>query len=165
VSASCLKEWSTPGKSWGLLSNYQYDFWCHYSLVDHFVTLEEQARQAFLTKQHLVVVFLDTEKACNTAWQYRILWTLNHWKLKAELPIFYSSLCLIYNFESSLVPSYHLLTHRRMASAGSSPHFYPICQCHQWNHLSGVHRPIMCSLKVGNFAICYRSKVESGKWF
>jgi hypothetical protein len=31
--------------------------------MDHIVSLEKQARQAVLTKQHLVGVFFDTEKA------------------------------------------------------------------------------------------------------
>jgi hypothetical protein len=32
-------------------------------------------------------VFSDTEKANDTAWQYRILWTLHHWQLQCHLPV------------------------------------------------------------------------------
>jgi hypothetical protein len=39
---------------WGLLLSYQCGFWCKHSSVDHLVTMEEQARQAFLTKKNLV---------------------------------------------------------------------------------------------------------------
>jgi hypothetical protein len=74
-------------ESQGLLSNYQCSFHCSRSSVDHLITLEEQARQAFFIKQHLVGIFFDIEKVCDTALQYRILWTLDHWKLKEQLQI------------------------------------------------------------------------------
>jgi hypothetical protein len=50
-------------ESRGLVLNHHCGFQCHHSLVDHLITLEEQARQAFLTKQHQVVVFFDIGKA------------------------------------------------------------------------------------------------------
>jgi hypothetical protein len=45
------------------LPNYQCGFRRKRSSVDHLVTLGVQARQSFLTKQHLVVVFFVIEKA------------------------------------------------------------------------------------------------------
>jgi potassium voltage-gated channel Eag-related subfamily H protein 8 len=57
----------------GLLSNIQCSCRHNRSSVDQLEFLEEQIRQAFLAKQHLV------EKAYDTAWRYGILRTLHHW--------------------------------------------------------------------------------------
>jgi hypothetical protein len=75
-------------ESQGLLSNIQCGFRRNRSSVDHLVSLEEQIRQTFLTKQHLVAEFFDIEKAYDTAWRYAILRTLHHWQIKGHLPIF-----------------------------------------------------------------------------
>jgi hypothetical protein len=40
---------------------------------DHLVPVEEETRWAFLTKQHLLGVFFDSEKACDIAWRCGIL--------------------------------------------------------------------------------------------
>jgi hypothetical protein len=58
--------------------------------VDHLAMLEEQARQTFLTKQHLVGVVFDIEEAYDIAWRYRSLQTLYHWNLKGQRSIFFT---------------------------------------------------------------------------
>lgn len=61
--------------------NYQCDFKCNHSLVDHHVMLEELARQAILTKQHLVGVLFGIKKAYDSL----AIWdSLNLYLLESE---------------------------------------------------------------------------------
>jgi hypothetical protein len=55
------------------------------SLITHLIMLEEQAMQAFFTKQHLLGAVFDIERAYDTAWQCGIHQTLNCWKLNGQL--------------------------------------------------------------------------------
>jgi hypothetical protein len=59
--------------SWDLLLAIYCGFGRNCFLMDHLVSREEQVRQSFLTKWHLMVVFFDINEACDAAWQYGIL--------------------------------------------------------------------------------------------
>jgi len=58
------------------------------STTDHLVRLESFIREAFIRKQHAVVVFFDLEKAYDTTWKYWILQDLKDIGLTGHLPTF-----------------------------------------------------------------------------
>ena len=53
--------------------------------------MENFIQEAFLTRQHAFVVYLDLEKAYDLTWRHNILETLHKWGLRGHLPIFISS--------------------------------------------------------------------------
>jgi hypothetical protein len=78
-------------ESRGLLSNYQCSIQHNSFSLDRFVTLKERSRLAFLTKQHLMGVFFNIEKAYHAVWKYRILQTRDHWNLNLTLQWYWAS--------------------------------------------------------------------------
>jgi hypothetical protein len=148
--------WLLEGR--GLLSNIQCGFRRNRSSVDHLVSLEEQIRQAFLTKQLLVAVFFDIERAYDTAWWYAILRTLDHWQIKGHLAMFLLNFMANRRFRVRLgtvlsppriqengVPQGSVLSVTLFAIAINGI-------------TSRVHRPVQCSLYVDDFAIYHRSQ-------
>ena len=55
------------------------------STTDQLVRLETFVREAFIQKQHAVVIFFDLEKAYETTWKYGILKDLHDSGLRGRL--------------------------------------------------------------------------------
>ena len=60
------------------------------STTDHLVRLETWIREGIATREHVVAIFFDLEKAYDTTWQYGILKDLYSIGLRGNLPIFVS---------------------------------------------------------------------------
>jgi len=58
----------------------------HYTY--HLVHLESFIREAFIQRQHAVVVFFDLEKAYDCTWKYGIMKDLHEAGLRGRLPCF-----------------------------------------------------------------------------
>ncbi|GBN37306.1 hypothetical protein AVEN_262609-1 [Araneus ventricosus] len=70
------------------LSKFQSGFRCTRGTVDNALMLETAVRDAFVTKKHLVSIFLDMDKAYDRAWRYGILRDLYKMDLRGNLPLF-----------------------------------------------------------------------------
>jgi Reverse transcriptase (RNA-dependent DNA polymerase) len=75
-------------ESQNLLTPEQSGFRRGRSVLDHLVRLEEYINDAFLTKQHVVAILFDLEKAYDTTWRYGILRTVHSWGIRGHLPTF-----------------------------------------------------------------------------
>ena len=53
----------------------------------HHISVEEQVRQAFVTKHSLMAIFFDNKRDHAMARQYGILQILGDWQFKGYLPI------------------------------------------------------------------------------
>ena len=71
-----------------IITEFQSGFRHQRSTNDHLVRLETFVHEAFITKEHLVAVFFDLEKAYDTTWKYGIMNDLHEIGLKGRLPIF-----------------------------------------------------------------------------
>lgn len=71
-----------------LIAAGQSGFRRNRSTLDHLVYLEALAQDTFLSKQQLLAVFFDLEKAYDTTWRYGILRQLYEWGFKGHLPKF-----------------------------------------------------------------------------
>ena len=74
-----------------LISPVQSGFRSERSTNDNLIRLETFMRDAFIKKEHVVVVFFDLEKAYDTTWRYGILRDLHELGLKGRLPVFIKS--------------------------------------------------------------------------
>ena len=73
------------------LTNVQCGFRQGRSTTDHLVRLETWIREGIATREHVVAVFFDLEKAYDTTWKYGIMKDLHHLGLRGKLPIFIDS--------------------------------------------------------------------------
>jgi len=71
-----------------IINPIQSGFCKQRSTTDHLVRLESFIREAFIRKQHAVVVFFDLEKVYDTTWKYGILQDLKDIGLTGHLPTF-----------------------------------------------------------------------------
>ena len=56
--------------------------------MDHVVRLEISIPEVIIQKQHLVAMFFDLEKACETTWRYGIINDPHNMGLKGKRPNF-----------------------------------------------------------------------------
>ena len=60
---------------------------------------ETFVREAFIKKEHQMVVFFDFKKAYDSTWKYGIMHDLNDFSLKGRLPIFIDDILSNRNFK------------------------------------------------------------------
>ena len=82
-----------------ILTDIQCGFRKRKSTLDHLVRLESFIRDAFLSKQEVVSVFFDLEKAYDTTWKYGILKDLHEAGLRGCMPLFISKFLENRNFK------------------------------------------------------------------
>ena len=72
------------------ISQFQSGFRSDHSTTDNLVRLETFIRDAFIKKEHEVVVavFFDLEKASDTTWRYGILKDIHKLGFRGRLPTF-----------------------------------------------------------------------------
>ena len=58
------------------------------SSTDHLIRLETNIRKASAHNEHVISVFFDLAKACDTTWKYGILRDLHRIGLRGRLPVF-----------------------------------------------------------------------------
>ena len=75
-------------ESEGALSPLQCGFRSNHSTLDHLVRFESFIRNAFVNKEHVLVIFFDLEKAYDTTWKHGILSDLADLGVKGHLPEF-----------------------------------------------------------------------------
>ena len=78
-------------KSQGLLSEKQCGFRKNHSTLDHLIRFETFIRNAFIKKEHVLTIFFDLEKACDTTWKHGILADLWDLGFRGHLPRFIQS--------------------------------------------------------------------------
>ena len=78
-------------ESEGHLSDVQCGFRKNRSTVDRLVRFESFVREAFIKKEHVVAIFFDLEKACDTTWKHDILRDLQGLGFRGRLPCFISN--------------------------------------------------------------------------
>ena len=71
-----------------LITKFQSGF---RSTNDNLVRLETFIRDAFIKREHVVAVFFDLEKACDSTWRYGISKDLYNFGLRGRLPNFIKS--------------------------------------------------------------------------
>ena len=82
-----------------LLTPVQCGFRKNRSTTDHLVRLETFVREAFIQRQHAVVVFFDLERAYDTTWKYGIMRDLHRAGLRGRLPTFIEGFLQNRNFQ------------------------------------------------------------------
>ena len=97
-------------ESKNLLSSSQYGFRQGLSTADPLTFLETYILSAFASKQVVLAVFFDLEKAYDTTWRYHILHQLYSWNITGNMEIFLQSLLSHRSFQvriaNTLSPSY-----------------------------------------------------------
>jgi len=71
-----------------ILTEYQSGFRKRRSTTDQLVRLESYIREAFVRREHVVLVFFDLEKAYDTTWKYGTLRDLHDAGLRGRMPEF-----------------------------------------------------------------------------
>ena len=142
----------------GLLAKQQCGYRSNRSTVDHLVRLETVIRDAFIHNQHLVAVFFDLQKACDTTWKYGILKDLHNMGLQGNLPIFIS------NFLSDRTFQIHLGTilsdkifHQEEGVPQGAIFTATLFNVKINDIVKQVDPGVECSLYVDDFVIMYRS--------
>ena len=74
-----------------IISPVQSGFRSERCTNDNLVRLETFIRDAFVAKEHVVAVFFDLEKACDTTWRYGILRDLHDLGIRGRLATFIES--------------------------------------------------------------------------
>ncbi|GFW07143.1 putative RNA-directed DNA polymerase from transposon X-element [Trichonephila clavipes] len=69
---------------------------------DNIIKLENQIRNAFVRRNHLVSIFFDIEKAYDRTWRYGILRTLFNFGFRGNLPTFIKKFLKLRTFRASL---------------------------------------------------------------
>ena len=72
----------------GLLSKLQCGFRKGRGTIDQLIRMETFVRDALASKDHLVAVFFDLQKAYDTTWKHGIMQDLHDMKFRGNLPIF-----------------------------------------------------------------------------
>jgi ribonuclease HI len=88
------------------LSVYQSGFRRGRSTVDNIMQLENNIRNAFVRRNHLVSIFFDIEKAYDRTWRYGILRQLYNFNLMGNLPIFIENFLSLRNFKVRIGNTY-----------------------------------------------------------
>jgi len=88
--------------------------------MDHLSSPEEQKREVFSTKSHLVAIICDIEMAYFTALLYWILETLDHGHLKCHLQ-FYFKFYTQYKMSSPAWYDFIFPTHKSRLAEGIWP--------------------------------------------
>ena len=73
------------------IAKEQTGFRKYHSTMDYLVNFENAIQHAFISRQHLVAVSFDIEKAFDMSWRNGILEKLQHWGLRGNLPNFIKS--------------------------------------------------------------------------
>ena len=126
--------------------------------MDYPIRLETFTREASIKKEHLVVVFIDLEKAYDTTWKYGIVKVMKNLGLKGRMPIF------IQNFLQGR------LTRVRMGQVFSeekqqemdvpqgSVLSVTLFNIKINNIVKNINSRINCALYVDDFLICNRAR-------
>jgi hypothetical protein len=72
----------------GIFTEVQSGFQTQRSTMDQLVRLESYVREAFIRREHVVVILFDLEKAYDTMWKYGILRDLHATGLRGRFPKF-----------------------------------------------------------------------------
>ena len=78
-------------ESHGLLSEKQCDFRKNHGTLDHLVRFETLIRNAFVKKEHALIIFFDLEKAYDTTWKHGILADVWDLSFRGHVPRFIQS--------------------------------------------------------------------------
>ena len=141
-----------------IITEFQSGFRHQRSTNDHLVRLEAFIREAFIKKERSVAVFFDLEKAYDTTWKYGIMNDLHEIGLKGRLPIF------VQNFLSGgefgvRVGSTLSEAHGREQGVPQGSILSVTLFSLKINNIVGCLNPgVYCSLCVGGFLVCCRSK-------
>jgi len=73
-----------------ILTGYQSGFRKNRSTTDQLIRLESYIREAFIRREHVVLVFFDLENAYDLTWKYGILRDLHEAGIRDRLPDFIS---------------------------------------------------------------------------
>jgi len=141
-----------------LITDHQSGFRNKRSTTDHLVSLETYIRDAFISREHVVAIFFDLEKAYDTTWKFGIMKDLHEMGLRGKLPTFINSFLNNRWFKV------------RVGTTLSDPHLQengvpqgsvlsPTCFNMKINSIvKYIKDNTMCSLYVDDFLIAYRSK-------
>lgn len=144
-----------------IISEFQCGFRHHRSTLDHLVRLETYIRDAFITREHVVAVFFDLEKAYDTTWKFGIMKDLFDFGLRGRLPKFIGSFLQDRWFRvrvGSTLSNYH--PQEMGVPQGSI--LSPTCFNIKINSIvKSIKDNMMCSLYVDDFLIAFKSKQMS----
>jgi len=74
-----------------LLPNNQCGFRRNHSTLDHLVSLHADICNAMNTKQHLILIALDLEKAYDMVWRNRVLQIIQKWGITGKIFTFFNN--------------------------------------------------------------------------
>ena len=141
----------------GIISDFQCGFRRQRSTVDHLVRLETFIREAFASKQHLVSVFFDLEKAYDTTWKYGIMKDLYDMGLRGNLPNFIDNFLKERQFRVKVGSTLSDHFEQEMGVPQGSILSVTLFSV-KINSITKTLNPgVDCSLYVDDFLICYRS--------
>lgn len=144
-----------------ILTDFLSGFRANRSTIDHLISLETYIRNAFVSKEHVVAIFFDLEKAYDTTWKLGIMKDLYDFGLRGRLPTFINSFLKNRYFKvkvgSSLSQSYAQEMGVPQGSVLS-----PTCFNIKINNIvKAIGENIMCSLYVDDFLMAFKSKQMS----
>ena len=141
-----------------IITEFQSGFKHQRSTNDHLVRLETFIREAFIKKEHLVAVFFDLEKACDTTWKYGIMNDLHEIGLKGRLPIFVQNFLSNREFKVRVGSTLSEAHNQEQGVPQGSILSVTLFSLKINNIVKCLNPGVDCSLYVDDFLICYRSK-------
>ena len=141
-----------------LISPVQSSFRSERSTNGNLIRLETFIRDAFITKEHVVAVFFDLEKAYDTNWRHGILRDLHELGLKGRVSIFIKSFLAERTMQVRVgLTLSHLFEQKQVVPQGSilSTTLFNIKTT---NSVNCFDSKTDGSLYVDDFFICYSSK-------
>jgi ribonuclease HI len=141
-----------------LFTEYQCGFRSKRSTLDHLVAFETYIRDAFISREHVVAIFFDLEKAYDTTWKYGIMKDLHDFGLRGRLPYFIDSFLKdrIYQVRIGTTMSDD---HTQEMGVPQGSILSPTCFNIKINNIvKSIKENTMCSLYVDDFLIAFKSK-------
>ena len=138
------------------LSDVQCGFCKNRPTVDHLVRFETFVREAFITKEHAVAIFIDLEKAYDTTWKNGILQDLHELGFRGRLPCFISNFLSDHLFQvkiGSTLSEFHVQENGVPQGSILSPALFNIKSN---DIVTAVLKYSESSLFVDDFALCLR---------
>lgn len=141
-----------------IISELQSGFRKGRSTTDNLVRLDTFIRDAFIRKEHAVVVFFDLEKAYDTTWRFGILKDLHQAGLRGRLPMFVADFLTNRHFKVKVNNTFSERHIQEMGVPQGSILSVTLFNL-KINSVTKVIPPgIFCSLYVDDLSIGYRGR-------
>jgi len=124
----------------------------------HLVRLESFIREAFIQRQHAVVVFFDLDKAYDCTWKYGIMKDLHQAGMRGRLPGFIEGFLTNRQFSVRLGACLSGLFDQEMGVPRGSVLSVTLFALKINSIVKAISPDVECSLYVDDFLIVYRSK-------